>query len=214
MAATRVEFTSYVDKEGYKVLPAKWRTVPRPGQSVADRILDSRPGDHIQARIVGLGGGLRAVRLNDYPRLFSKFASIRTEGELLKFVAEYGPLTPAGKAGGKGDQIPQLLDAAASMNECLNQRGRSHLAWSIADLKARLLHDKAKGTLSIKISPARLIDALWLQLGQALVGGAHWRNCEHCGELFAVGGESGRRLVARFCSDKCRINFNSLRRSR
>jgi hypothetical protein len=205
-AATRVHFISYVDTKGYKVIPPR-RPRLQPGQS----LIDTRASDWAEARIVAMGGGLRALRLINYPRLYSTFANIRTPEELLKFVTEYGPLTYGRFARGKGDEIPPLLDEAASMKACFKSRGRHSLL--MANLKASLSIDKT-GTVSVKITPVRLLDALWLQLGQALSEGSEWRQCEHCREWFPVGGNSGRRLVAKFCSDEHRIKFNSRERSR
>jgi hypothetical protein len=212
MTAIRVDFTSHVDKKGYKIVPAK-RPPRQPGQTEADWVLGARSGvDWIEARIVGLGGERKAVRLANYPMLFTQFAGIRTAEELLKFVTVYGPLTPAGAAGGKGDEIPPLLDAAAKMQSCFGRRKPP--MWPIANLRAWLSNDKTKGTIYVKMGPTRLLDALWLQLGQSLAGGAEWRQCKRCGDWFPVGGKSGRRLVARFCSNEHRIEFNSLKRSR
>jgi hypothetical protein len=41
-----------------------------------------------------------------------------------------------------------------------------------------------KGSVSIKYRPATLLDALWLQLGQALSGGDQIRQCKQCGDWF------------------------------
>lgn len=38
-------------------------------------------------------------------------------------------------------------------------------------------------------------------------------DCQHCHRAFEHGRGTGRRLDAKFCSDQCRISFNSLRRS-
>jgi hypothetical protein len=202
--ATRFEFTSYIDKAGYKTVPAK-RPPRQPGQTQRDRVLKSRRGDFAEARIVGCGGGKKALHLAQYPSAFSEFANVRSPEELLSFIAKYGALT-------KKDEIPQLLDTAKEMKEWL--RRKKLPPRTIADLKASASTDKAKGSITIKVRPARLLDALWLQLGDALSGGTQFRRCGHCGDLFAVGGKSGRRLVARFCSDKHRIEYNSLARTR
>jgi len=208
MAATRVDFTSHVDKKGYEIVSAK-RPPRQPGLSEAAWIMNSQISDWAEARIVGRGGPRRLVPLSNYPMLFSKFANVKTPEELLRFVTEYGPLTST-----KGDEIGPLLDQAKSMMACVKSRGRNFPSWSMANLKAWLSRDKAKGTISVKVGPVRLLDALWLQLGQALSDGTEWRQCKHCRDWFPVGGKSGRRLVARFCSDEHRIEFNSLQRSK
>jgi hypothetical protein len=40
-------------------------------------------------------------------------------------------------------------------------------------------------------------------------GGARFVNCQECGTLFVVGGDSGKREDARFHSDICRTRFNN-----
>jgi hypothetical protein len=212
MTATHVDFTSYVDKSGYRIIPPK-QLPRRPGQSVKDWLLSHRM-DEVDARIIGVGGAQRKVLLNQYPNLFQGFTKVNKWEDLLKFVTQYGPLTPAGMAGRKGDEISPLLDAAKAMRACFTSRGRRSPSWAIATLRVRLVVDKARGTLVVKMHPATLLDALWLQLGHALSGGTQWRRCQHCGDPFPVGGNSGRRLVAKFCSDEHRIKFNSLERSR
>jgi len=204
MTATRVHFTSYVDTKGYRIVPAR-RPTPRPAD-----LLSVRPKDWAEARIVGMGGSLRPVRLSSYPLLFNKFASVKTPEQLLAFITEYGPLTYGRNTRGKGDEIPPLLDEAASMAACFKSRGRHSLL--TADLKASL--SIKKGDVSVNITPVRLLDALWLQLGQSLSECAEWKKCLHCGDWFPVGGSSGRRLDAKFCRDEHRIEFNSLERSR
>ena len=198
MTATRVEFTSRVDRKGYKIIPAK-----RP--SAGASWLDVPVRDAI-ARIVGCGGDHRALRLNERPMLYKEFANLKTPDELLEFITEYGPLTSK-------NEIWKLLDVAAQMKDIMHKKTTPPI-WPVADLRASIVTDK--GAIAIKVRPARLLDALWLQLGQALSGGAQFRKCERpgCGEWFPVGGKSGRRLVARFCTDKCRIEHNSLERTR
>jgi len=206
MTATRVDFTSYVDQAGYELIPDRTPRL-RPGQTWLD--LKIRP-----ARIVGKGGRLKPLRLNDYPMLFNEFAKINTSHGLLAFVTEYGPLTHRGVAGGGGDVVPSLLDQAKRMKGRLKpQRAKIAPDIPITRLMASLSTDR-KGTVSLNIFPVTLLDALWLQFGQALTEGAEMHQCKHCQGWFPVGGKSGRRLVAEFCTDEHRKRFNSLARSR
>jgi hypothetical protein len=199
MASVSVKFTSYVDRKGYKIVPFKPK-LPK-GQSLLDIPLrDIQP-----ARITRNGGERRPLRLNEYPMAYGEFANIRTSDELLAFITKYGPLT-------EKNEIQKLLDEAAEMKASL--RKRKLPTWSIVDLKASFSTDKASGSATIKYSPARLLDALWLQLSHELSSGAQVKQCVRCGNWFSVGGKSRRRLVAQFCTDKCRIEFNSLARTR
>jgi hypothetical protein len=71
----------------------------------------------------------------------------------------------------------------------------------------------AAGELEFQLHPPSLLDALWLQFGQALVSKAELRSCEQCGRWFQAGA-GGVRIDAKFCSTECRRKFNSLKRSR
>jgi hypothetical protein len=203
----QVEYTSYVDRKGYKIVPFK--PALKPGTSIlrstGQSILDIPMRDIRPARIVRCGGERRALRLREYPMAYGEFANVKSHEELLEFITKYGSLT-------NGNEIGMLLDAAKGMKACL--RSRKLPTWSIADLKASFSTDKVSGNATIKYSPATLLDALWLQVGQVISGGTEVRQCQHCGDWFSVGGEKGRRLVARFCKDEHRIAFNSLERTR
>jgi hypothetical protein len=200
MMPTRIEFRMDVDKAGYRFVAAK----PTLGQHQS--LLDVPARDIKPQRIVGLGKGRTAKRLSEYPMLYIEFAKIRRGDELLTFITEYGSLT-------NKNEVEKLIDAAKEMQAWLSRK-RSPPLWSIADLKASLVKDRTSGAPVVKFSPTSLLDALWLQLAQALSGGEKVRQCERCNNWFPVGGKSGRRLVARFCSDQCRIDFNSLKRTR
>jgi hypothetical protein len=81
-------------------------------------------------------------------------------------------------------------------------------------LSASLVPDPSTGEWRLKLAPPTLLDAIWLQFGQALTSNANLRPCDQCGTWFEAGAGSGRRADAKFCSDECRIKFNSLKRSR
>jgi hypothetical protein len=195
--ATYVDFTLWVDQKGYKLVPDR-EPKPRSGHWLDVNI---RP-----ARIVARGGKLKRTPLNNYPALFAKFADITTPEKLLEFISEYGPLT-------RGGVVPELLDQAQRMRRHLKgPPGETNV--NVSNLTANLYTDRIKGTVTLRIVPPTLLDALWLQLAQAFRDGAQWRKCRHCGESFLAGGHSGRRIIAEFCSDEHRKRFNSLARSR
>src|SRR5262245_23162259 len=205
MTATRVDFTSYVDRAGYKLIPDRTLRL-RQGQTW----LDLKGKDIQPARIVGKGGKILRRRLDNYPRLFSDFAGIKTQEELLAFVAEHGPLTRRTIGGREGDVVPMLLHQAKMMRTSFKDRARKlPIAIPMTNVRASLGPNN-----SIKYYPVTLLDALWLQFAQTLSEGAEMRVCRHCRKPFPVGGKSGKRIVAEFCSDEHRIEFNSLKRSR
>jgi hypothetical protein len=200
------DFTWYKDAKGYELVPAKPLRL-RPGQS----ILDVPISEFDSARIVGKGGPLQPYRpLDKFPNLFRYFTSMpRSETGVLEFVEKFGLLTYKGLRG-KGDVVPAIIDQAESMSEVLIGRV---VAIRLNKLNASIVTDRDE--MRLKISPACLLDAVWLQLAQAKGHGAgSFRQCQQCAVLFTVGAGYDRRADAKFCSDKCRIEFNSLKRSR
>jgi hypothetical protein len=199
------DFTWYKDLNGYRLIPAKPITLRR-GQSILDI-----PGHDIQpARIVRKGGELRSYRpLDKFPNLFRYFVGMpRTELGVLEFIERFGPLTYDGLR--DGEVVPGIIDSAENMAQVL--RGRI-VAIPLNKLNASIVTEDH--AMRLKVSPVCLLDALWLQLAQAKVGGrASFRECLQCHTLFATGIGTDRRADAKFCSDKCRITFNSLKRSR
>jgi hypothetical protein len=199
-AVTHVEYVSNIARSGYELVPDK--TPPlKPGQHWLHRkVADLQP-----ARIVGKGGKTVKIRLDDYPALFTEFASVETPQELLEFVTKYGPLG--------SDIVPLLLDQAKQMRKHINApRGKS--AINLSNLMAQIVTDRITGDSFMRIVPPTLLDALWYQLGQAIAEGAAWRECKHCHKPFLVGGNSGKRIVAEFCSHEHKKRFFSLARSR
>ena len=151
MTATRVDFTSYVDQAGYELIPDRTPRL-RPGQTWLDR----KASDIQPARIVGKGGKRLRRRLDNYPQLFSDFAGIKTQEELLAFVAEHGPLSQRITGGWKGDVVPTLLHQAKMMRTSFEDRARKlPIAIPLTDVKASLGADN-----TIKYNPATLLDAL------------------------------------------------------
>ena len=196
------DFTWYKHARGYRLIPAK--PIPlRPGQS----ILDARIEDIQPARIVPNGGPLQRYRpLDKFENLFEHFIrKAKSESGVLEFINAYGPLTNDGLRRG-GEVVPRMIDAAAEM-----AKAGSIVAMPLNKLNVSVVKDN--GRMRLKISPACLLDALWLQLAQAS-GSGSFRECVKCGKPFVAGVRGNRRADARFCSDKCRIEFNSLQRSR
>jgi hypothetical protein len=198
---TRVEFTSYVDAAGYDFIAGN-----RPY-----RPLEGRAGDIQPDRIRGRGGKRKAVRLDDHPAMYGEFASIKSPEELLAFITQYGRLTFAAE----GDVVDELLVQAKRMEKRFRPNARVEIDGPLADVKAWLSTDKDLGTVSVSMRPATLLDALWLQLGQVLSGGAKMRQCKHkhCQKYFPVGGDSGKRLTAQFCCEEHKKRHFSLKRS-
>ncbi len=168
--------------------------------------------------------------------LFEIFANIATTAEgALNFVRRYGPLTAEGWDA--GEPVSLVTFHAEYMREVLRVWAgkrkqlripirRSQKAAGLplvvhpddagpsSSLDAKVVWDPLVRTLKWELRPKALLDALWLQLGQALTSDVQIRQCEHCGDWFEAGRGTGRRQDAKFCSDEHRIAFNSLKRSR
>jgi hypothetical protein len=222
MKLPRLNFTSYRDTKGYRIIakippPRQRRSLdelldePLPavssgrlGQVRADGTAD---GEWISGEIVSNGGKREKVPLEQYLDAFAKFAAVKTPTELLGFVTKFGPLTNA-----KRQVVIELLAEAQQMRECMRADKAEPFLRNL-DLKARLIKDRKTGELDTSVTPSSLLDALWLQFQQSQSSGADFRECVRCGSLFSVGGNSGRLRFAKFCSDEHRKEFNSLARS-
>jgi hypothetical protein len=218
MKLPRLNFTSHRDSKGYRIVGK----VPPPRRRYSrDEILDERVsditsgrlglradgtsyGEWISGRIVGNGGKMKPVDLNQWPKAYEDFAELKTPTDLLTFTAKYGPL--------KRDQdaIIFLLDEARQMRECM--AGKKGEPYS-RTLTALLYKDRQTGELEIEVTPTSLLDALWLQFQQAQSSDAVFKTCPYCKKSFAAGGNSGRLRNAEFCSPEHRKRFNSLARS-
>ena len=128
----------------------------------------------------------------------------RSEEGVLAFVRRYGPLTYEGLRG-SGDVVEDIIDQANEMAS-----GRVY-ARPLSKLNVSIVTDD--GVRRLKVSPACLLDALWLQFAQA---NPKSRRCLNpgCGRPFLFGAAVGKRSDAQFCSDECRVRYHSLKRSR
>ena len=59
-----------------------------------------------------------------------------------------------------------------------------------------------------------LMNGMWIQLTQSILGDVKIRSCEFCGAFFDVGVGTERRSDARFCSKLHQVEFNSRKRSK
>jgi hypothetical protein len=84
----------------------------------------------------------------------------------------------------------------------------------LGKLTASLAPDPITGAWQLQLQPPSLLDAIWLQFGQALTSNAVLRLCGNCGKWFEAGAGSGRRADAMYCSDRCRVEHKSLERTR
>ena len=117
-----------------------------------------------------------------------------------------------------GEDVETDLKEADFFRRCLNNLGnpkniqsilseRSHTFWLVP-----VPVSSAKHGLELQVRFNNLLEGLRFQLFQKLSGEAHIKSCAHCGQWFEVG-PGLRRSDARFCSDRCRLLYNSAKRS-
>ena len=222
MAQIKVEFSLLRDSKGYRLVGGQ---PPLKSKAIAAVLLsEAFPAGEPQ-RVARGGGKLDAIGpLDKFETLYRIFAEkARTAEGVLNFVQRYGSLTLEGRDPAKGDSVPLVIDHAQAMHHLLTAYatgGKKKLIGLLASPRPRisrieveLLSDALTEKLELRLSVHSLIDGLWLQFGQAISGGTHLQQCQHCQELFETGPGSGRRLDAKFCSDEHRIAFNSHKRS-
>jgi hypothetical protein len=222
MKLPRLNFTSHRDAKGYRIVgevppPRRRRSLDEhlnerlgnvpSGRLGRVRAYGTTGGEWISGQIVGAGGKMEKLPLEQYPRAFEQFAAVRTPAQLVDFVTNFGPLTDA-----EHQAVITLLDEAQQMRECMTADKAEPFIRHL-DLKAHLIKNRKTGELETSITASSLLDALWLQFQQSQLSGAHFRECPHCGSPFSVGGNSGRLRNAEFCSPEHRKRFNSLARS-
>jgi len=191
-----LDFKWYRDPKGHRLIPARFPKL-RKGQS----IMDAPMADIEPSRIVRNGGELQSYRpleIHNLAGLFIKMA--RSETGVLEFVEKFGPLTSDGLRG-KGEIVFEIIDQAEAMVRYGTKGLGRFKAWIEIDNEG----------MRLKVQPTSLLDALWLLLAQT---NTRSRVCRQCRTPFPIGVAVGRRRDAKFCSDDCRIKFNSLERSR
>jgi hypothetical protein len=60
----------------------------------------------------------------------------------------------------------------------------------------------------LSLEPKTLLDAMYLQLGLVLSTDGSLQSCKQCGKWFERGTTKARRIIAVFCSEKCKNHFH------
>src|SRR5262245_2616986 len=185
-------------------------------------------------RIIGNGGPKRRYRLKDFPPLYPIFAKTPQTPEGLKgFVTKFGRLTSDEFKDGEriiGDNVRKVLPNIETISTALETlRGRMgnpptwlggpveyEASTAIGTIRvsggiplpgkltASLVPDPITGIWHLQLQPPTLLDAIWLQFGQAITSNAKLRFCLQCSKPL----EPGKRADAKFCSDGCRVNYD------
>lgn len=225
MPTIQTDFEWYRDPDGYQIVMSGEPDCPNGllRHPMGIRVMPSNLREQ-PLRIVRHGDRTDRYRpLDQFDALYKVFVAVRTPTQLLDFVEKFGPITEGGLDPEIGDPVDFALVHVEAMQEFLSycadgRSGRAILvetqANPIAEMAVALVFDPISGFPNIRLKPKSLLDAMWLQLGLAASGDAPIRSCRFCGTWFTVGPGTGRRLDAAFCSDKHRITFNSLKRTK
>lgn len=207
-----IDFEWQRDEAGYDLVMGDG---PTDFDVVDGHPVNPRPTQEL--RIVRRGGRLvPCPPLN--PDLYLVFArSAHDEEGLLEFVKRHGPLSQGGNR--RGESAADGIEAAAQMRYLLVQvKGQENPQFSdeieCSDVDILIGNDPLTGKFQIKYHVSSLKDALWIQCAEAVCGGKGFRQCDRCGTLFRTGPGTGRREDSKYCSDTCRISFNSKNRSK
>ena len=156
----------------------------------------------------------------EFPLLFTKFATLDGKPEsCLKFAAAWGLL--GSMRGGSKPEEESIVIWQRTINEFrqdfdLWQAGAlvlRHEVQPVTNLSVNLV-ERAGGGYKMELRPKSLLSAMALQLIKAIATDKAIRACDWCGDWFELGAGTGRRMGARFCSDRCRHNFHNARRAR
>ena len=159
------------------------------------------------------------------PVLFMDFANLDGSAEsCLGFANKWGYLglglfpsddqSPYG-----GEALDQWQERIQSMREAIEVwkdnpeillvGGRNE--FFVSEMRAVLVQSPPDGSLEMRVRPSSLYSAMRLQFGGAVASGSFVRTCDQCGQWFGAGG-SGRRMDARFCSNKCRADYHNAKK--
>lgn len=202
-----ISFDCARDPEGYRLIDSVPRRLVRNGQIGNEVSCPPLSGEEFRI----------------FARIESNARAAEKDARALAFVRQYGPLTPEGLDPDRGDQVELVMLHARMMRDLLAVADSGHFFGPDgapayfgceSTVHSMVVFNPATKSLGWLFRPNTLLDALWLQFGQAVTRGAHLRACEHCGDWFEAGAGTGRRADARFCSDEHRVRHNSLKRSK
>ncbi len=170
-------------------------------------------------RVVRSGKRLETYKpLKLHENLFGEFASIRqTPGGVLNFVKKFGPLTLEGTHSAEGEEVAAAIEVAQTISELLWANERKQIPSTFSSrprsvhLNVRIL-DPASHKHPFTLVPETLLDAIWLQLADALSVNAEIHRCSQCDMWFPAGRGFRRRQDAKFCSAEHQILFNNQKR--
>jgi hypothetical protein len=166
-------------------------------------------------RIIQHGNGFDLLRpLSAAPDLCLKFAALdRTPSACLGFAGRWGLLWErADNTRHRPEPLADWYMHIAAMSESIKNIKKGPIVPANYVIgRAEIVLRPGPDGFRVRIRPANLLSALWLQLGQ-LLGQGQLLACDHCGNWFSAGA-GGRRRIARFCSATCKNAWHNARRA-
>ena len=196
MAELEIAFEWQVDDAGYRLA------------DVSAMLPSSRRG----ARAAPIG---RSSQRNAVPTV----RGIRTPAACVKFAERFGLLGIQKRRDGaesvilwlaEAEDLRQAIAAFEQVPASLIVRYGDYCS---AEIDARLRAGEPNGRPALGMRPKSLLGAIKLQFMRHASSGNSLRECERCGQWFTIG-VGGRRRDARFCSDKCSVDFHNQRRAK
>lgn len=177
--AQLMDFEWHRDLNGYRLSEPRPTTRGKPSRAAQFRMPSADFRKTIAGsakepwRIIRNGGRLVPYRpFEAFDSLCTTFAALARDAPgLLDFTQKFGSLTDAGLRVDSGEPIDPLLQSAASMRQLLayasNRSARkSHNSLqgeiSIGRITARFSFDQTTEKPRVRLSPATLLDALWI----------------------------------------------------
>lgn len=162
--------------------------------------------------IVQVGERAELKRPLEHSKLFEDFAQLADEDDYLVFAKKWGFLSERPRSGAS-ETVGYWRASVDRLRSLMRASSHSAEAFDVTAVAVRLAPGP-NGRPEMVWQPRTLAAAIFLQFASSAASGAEIKVCENasCSRLFAAGGAGGRRADARFCSTKCRTEFNNARR--
>jgi hypothetical protein len=145
--------------------------------------------------------------------LYLKFAELDGSPKAcLDFAKWWGLLRQPAKLDAS-EQVSDWKREINRMRQFLNNAGFVKMGGIRTKVEVELVSGDLVGNAILRFRPATLFDAMIVQLFQSMAGGGSLHTGNQCGRWFEVGG-SGKRTLAKFCSDTCRNRFHYEQRTK
>ena len=191
------------ESRGGRPAPGRLRTAADPEEGF----------DEPSTFLRGSGAPLRIRTLEKFPDLYLRLKEYGPSSQShLDFARKYGLLSDATIESSfnwkrKLDGLKELVELASNPDKWAKINGL-FARYQLPNSFNLEFTQTVVGSVDFFIVPRNLFSAIYLQCVSRLATGVEVRGCKACGKPFQIGGDSGQRSNRRFCSDRCRFEFN------